>query len=85
MISIKEPRINQCRTRLLILGVWLFAVGKLTTGCGAWGGEKRNILEPLTWVDTTKALLLQVSQHLRTQLGFSFRLAEDLWVGNGTV
>lgn len=43
------------------------------------------MLEPLTWVDTTKAFLLQVPQHLCTQLCFSFRLAKDLWVGNGTV
>lgn len=45
----------------------------------------RNILKPLTWVDTTGAFLLQVTQHLRAQLCLFFWLAEDLWVGDGTV
>lgn len=60
------------------------AVGKLAIDCREWG-EEWNILEPLTWVNTTKAFLLQVSQHLCTQLRFSFRLPKDLWVGNGTM
>lgn len=44
-----------------------------------------NILEWLTWVDTTRAFVLQVTQHLCTQLCFFFWLAKDLWVGDGTV
>lgn len=60
------------------------AVRKLTIGYGEWGGGW-NILESLTWGDTTRAFLLQVTQHLCTQFRFSFWLAKDLWVGNGTV
>lgn len=48
-------------------------------------GQGWNILEPLTWVDTTRLFLLQVTRHLCTQLHFSFGLAKHLWVGKGTM
>ena len=84
MIVIKDFRTNKCQMRLLTISVWQFSSG--AAPCGLQGaGTGWRILEPLTWVDTTRVLLLQVTQHLRTQLRFSFCLAKHLWVGNGTV
>lgn len=84
MIIIKDFRTTKCQVRLLTISVWLFSSGAAhhrLQGAGlGW-----SVLEPLTWVDTTSVFLLQVTQHLCTQLRFSFWLAEHLWVGNGTV
>lgn len=84
MIIIKDFRTTECQVRLLTISVWQCSSGAAHYGLQG-AGMGWSTLEPLTWVDTTRVFLLQVTQHLCTQLRFSFGPAKHLWVGNGTV